>query len=103
MEKLEWNVYYEDINNKKIDIFNVFHHWSFLEDCKKNAKQNGENYNAFIHQLKRDAMYYFWSKCEWEIVVTGFPIDKTKKKLDVYDQVIANFDIFAEYIWKLKM
>lgn len=102
MEKLEWNVYYEDINNKKIDTFNVFHHWQFLEYCKKNAKQNKENYNTFVDQLKKDAMYCFWSKCEWEIILSDWPPSNKfkKEKIDVYDQLCLNWDIFCKYVWE---
>lgn len=32
---LEWNVYIDDINKRKIIIFNVFEHYSFCEDFKK--------------------------------------------------------------------
>lgn len=46
-------------------------------------------------------MYYFWSKCEWEIILSDFPPSKKfqEKKVDVYEQVMLNWDIFINYVW----
>ena len=35
MQKMVWNVYYENINGSKIQQFNIFDHDSFNEDVKK--------------------------------------------------------------------
>ena len=35
---LEWNVYIENINKKMITTFNVFEHYSFYKDLKKEIK-----------------------------------------------------------------
>ena len=69
-------------------------------------------------------MYYFWSKSEYEIVITSFPpyIDKkeiekltktnkkireavnldTGKKIDIFDQIMINQDKFIDYLWNNK-
>ena len=49
-------------------------------------------------------MYYFWSKCEYEIIVTCNPEwDRFKKeKIDVYDQLQLNWNKFVDYIWENK-
>lgn len=96
---LEWKVYYHDFNGKKIVPYNIFAHGGFLENCKKNAKKNAKDEYLFREQLKRDLMYYFWARCEWEIVLkplTGIAADE---KIDVYDQVMLNWDAFCKYVW----
>ena len=102
LDNLKYYAVIYDVNADDVIFYNVFEHGSFKKSVTTLLNET-DDYDTFKSELKKELMYYFWSKCEWEIVVTGFPIDKTKKKLDVYDQVIANFDIFAEYIWKLKM
>ena len=49
-------------------------------------------------------MYYFWSKCEYEIIITCWPKwDKFKEeKIDVYSQLNLNWDKFVNYIWENK-
>lgn len=98
---LEWNVFTDDYNSKKIEIYNVFEHNRFFEDCKKNAKKNIHDYNAFCEQLKRDAMYYYWSKCEWEIMIMPWIYKEAKSlKIDVFDQLKLNWETFCKYTWE---
>lgn len=99
---LSWNVYYEDFNRKNIKAFNIFDHWKFWDDCVTNAKKNKDDKDSFAERLIRDLQYYFWSKCEWEIVLTSWPERKdfNNKKIDVYDQVCLNMEKFIDYVWE---
>ena len=46
-------------------------------------------------------MYYYWAKCEWEVIVSDWPTSgKVEAKIDVYNQVMLNWDKFADYTWK---
>ena len=100
---LEWYAYYHEWNGNKIKPFNVFDHGRFYDDCKKNARKNIHSFINFCEQLKRDAMYYFWSKAEWEIVLTPWikRMDSTDVdvKIDVFDQLNLNWDAFCKYVW----
>ena len=98
---LEWNVYISDFNGKKIETYNVFDNTSLLYDCKKNYAKNKDDREAFLEQLRRDLMYYYWSKCEWEIILSHWPPrkDAREEKIDVYDQVRLNWDRFCDYVW----
>ena len=98
---LEWWVWYFNFNAKKIEKINVFDHGSFLNDCKKNARKHKDDKYLFAETLKRDAMYWFWAKCEWEVIICGFPpcYDNVREKIDVYDQLAANWDAFCNYVW----
>ena len=97
---LEWNVYIENINKRMITTFNVFEHCSFYKDLKKEIKIY-ENIEEFSDRLRKIVMYYFWSKCEYEIILTCCPKwDKFKEeKIDVYSQLNLNWDKFVNYIW----
>lgn len=139
---LTWNVYVEDINRHEIVPYNVFDHGSFYRDVYKLVKAYRKNtkealkpseakkfLNEFKNNVRGELMYYFWSKCEWEIVTASWPVDITLdeltnlnrqlekdrmqysrdpkvlyvnprvgEKIDVYDQVMLNFDAFIEYI-----
>ena len=96
---LEWKVYVSEFNGKMINTYNVFDHMRFMEDCRKNARKNIHDYDKFREQLRKDMMYYFWSKCEWEIILTHWPRGEKSIKTDVYEQVMLNWDIFCDYVW----
>ena len=129
---LEWNVFRHDVNKNKIVAFNVFDHYRFNEDVQKSLKKFRDK-SEFAEQLRRDLMYYFWSKYEYEVVITTFPpyitmdeLDRvnyerwshkdkygtdyvrqnvnldTGIKIDIYEQVMNNWDLFLDYVWNSK-
>lgn len=101
--KLEWYVYFADINSLHIIKYNIFKHYSFYESLKSHIK-NFKNKEDFSEWLRKNTMYYFWSKCEYEIILTCFPEwDRFKKeKIDIYNQLQLNWDKFVNYIWENK-
>lgn len=98
---LEWNVYRENINTRKIIPFNIFSHHFFTLGCAKAVRECVDK-NDFTDKIKSELMYYYWSKCEWEILLASWtrPEDtKTQVKIDVYLQVMLNFNHFIDYLW----
>ena len=102
----EWYVYVSNFNSKEIETFNVFHSYSFLRGCKESFKRYKlpDQYDELVEGIRRAAAYSFWSKCEYETVITelfsrdGF----NEKKIDVYQQLMLNWDSFVEYTIKHK-
>jgi hypothetical protein len=130
--KLEWFVFREDPNNKKIKVFNIFDHSLFLADVKK-ALKTKKTKEDFEERVRIDLFYYFGSKCEHEIVVTSWPpyittdeLDRLNEereerrneygkdpysmfvslnvstKIDIYEQVRMNWCVFLDYLWSHK-
>ena len=100
---LKWYVYLENINSRSIETYNVFKHFNFYQDVKEAIKQIEDKQN-FSEKIKRIAKYYFWSRCEYEILITSWIAPDTfkDKKIDVYDQLELNWDRFIDYIWENK-
>lgn len=56
---------------------------------------------AIEKQLDRHCMYYFWSKCEYEVIVSAWPPrDESDRKIDIYTQLKENWDIFKELVFR---
>ena len=101
---MKWNVYTYDSNRKKIADFNIFEHRTFVEYVK-DAIEKIENKEVFANQLKTELAYCFWSKSQWEILITpwvGGDRERDAVKIDVFDQVMMNWDIFVDYVWNNK-
>lgn len=102
---LKWFVFVEDINSKRIKVYNIFEHKDFMEDCddawKDYINDEHRDFSKFKKDIESNLMYYFWSKCEWEIVLSDFPPSDSfqKKKIDVYQQVKINWDKFIDYLF----
>lgn len=129
--KLLWNIFVED--NGAIVPVNIFEYSRrFLEDgllvAKKKYKNNFENFAAYIRE---SLQYCYWSKSEYETIITTWPpyitkeeLDRLNKekaeyeekyrlirgsvnleigyKIDIYTQVMMNWDRFIEYVWNNK-
>ena len=101
---LSWNVYYENFNQRKIETYNVLQHGGFVKDLKDFLKKHpNTDKESFAKCIKSNLMYYFWSRCEWEVLVCPlFSSNTREEKIDVYDQISMNFDIFVDYCWNNK-
>ena len=98
---LEWNVYWEDFNSKQIVVRNVFNLSNkFVEYLKTDVKKFKRK-EDFIEQLQKDLRYCYWYKSEYEVIITSWPSkEECNRKIDVYKQIMINWDKFAEYVWK---
>ena len=102
---LTWNVYVENINQRCIEVHNIFDHSRLVADLKKDLKEYKDDKDGFAERLRRELMYYYWSKCEWEVIVTSWPPPSPESdfediKIDVYEQVRLNWDVFVDYVWE---
>lgn len=96
MQNLKWYVLNENFNARKIELFNIFNHSGLTESLEKILKKY-TNFEDFKEKLKNKLFYYFNSKREYEILVKD--LGKTiEEKISVYDQVIPNVDLLANYI-----
>lgn len=127
--KLEWNVYIEDVNRKIIKPFNIFTHHDFNREIESILKAKIPLAD-FKKKVQDTLLYYFWGKNEYEIMLTSWPPYITKeelirlsreikenlakghsnkvlnikpcieKRIDIYEQVMLNFNHFITYIRK---
>ena len=110
---LEWNVYYHDFNGRKIDTYNIFNHGTLRIQLAKIARrrtlgEDGKRHSItkeeFTKELRGWLMYCYWSKAEWEVIIGPWisnqeEFDKESVKIDVFDQIMLNFGILADYVW----
>ena len=96
-----WNVIYGSFNRREIRACNIFDHGGFWKDCVDASKKYGNDKETFSKKIKSSLMYYFWSKCEWEVIVSHWPPSERMRdiKIDVYDQIMLNWKLFIEYVW----
>lgn len=97
---LKWYVFVENFNGRAIETYNVFNHGSFMKDIARAITKISDKHE-FGEKLRSELMYYFWSKCEWEIIISAWPPSDTvrEEKVDVFDQIKMNFDRFLDYVW----
>lgn len=94
---MEWYVYYYDQNKEQIVRLNIFDHIGFTENLKI-LRSKRYILNEFSSELQHIAKYYFWSKYEYEIFIEPWNSDESAK-IDVFDQLMLNWDAFAKYCY----
>jgi len=94
LEKLDFKK-----SQKEIEEFFLKNMWS---DEFKKCKSLDELIEYSIEmRLKRLCMYYFWSKCEYEVIVSAWPPrEGSDRKIDIYTQLKENWDIFKELVFR---
>lgn len=98
---MEWNVYYYDYNSKEMHTFNVFEHYGFRKSVR-NAVKESKSRDGFAEKLIKELNYHFVEKSEWEIVIAPWTDEIQGEdivKIDVYDQVMLNYDKFVDTAW----
>ena len=98
IHNMEWNVFIYDINHRKIVPYNIFNNAKFKEYCIKAYKESKNDEPALKEKIESELKYYYWSRCEWEVLISGFPDNDNAKKVDVYGQVALNIDRFIKYV-----
>lgn len=91
----------EDFKKNQPEIKKFFekHVWS-VEFKKCKSLDELIEYSIEM-RLDRLCMYYFWAKCEYEVIVSAWPPrEGSEEKIDIYDQLKANWDIFKELVFK---
>lgn len=98
---LEWNVYSYDFNHKKIVAVNIFDRLGSVDDLKRILKQPTKE--EFAEEVRSLLMYRFWSRCEYEVVITEFSSHPSAElKTDYYQQIEMNWYRFIDYFWENK-
>lgn len=101
MKKLVWNVYHYSHSQNKIVVWNIFDSIGFGEAVGKIIKKKYEK-DVFAEKIKSELMYYFWTKYQHEITLCRYPRPETDAedvRVDVFDQVMLNFDAFIDYTY----
>lgn len=96
---LKWYVLHQSFNKEEIEFYNVLQGW---EERIRKARKKVKTKTEFKEWLKKEFMYYYWSRSEYEIVVGGLFSEYPKefKKVDIWSQIEPNLDIVTDYIIK---
>lgn len=115
----KFNVLTWDFNTDKLKHYNIIPY--FIERYKERVersedetiKHNIDNYpehktrfdvpqtiDEFKKFVEDESMYMFWSKCEWEMIIHGWPVQREKYKIDVHEQIMMNIDVIADILYK---
>lgn len=94
---LEWYVLRYDINKNDLVYFNIFNYGELVKAINKQLSENFD-YDDFVDFLKSELLYIFYARSQNKIAVGDTIEPHNLEKIDVYDQLIPNIEILADYI-----
>lgn len=100
---MEWYVYRHDTNKGKIIKYNVVN-TGVIDHLIKMLNQIKEEkghwcYDDFTAAAMQIYRYYYWGKCEHEIIIKEWVGREAEEKVDVFDQLMLNWDIFVDHLY----
>lgn len=119
---LSWKVIYE--RNRKIEWKDIFE-GGYWEKIAKELKEKLDNREEWEKHFKTKLMSMYWCRSEYEVVITSWPPFVSRnnldimnieaheqsnrvginahldvaKKINVFDQLNANWEVFIDYVW----
>lgn len=102
-EKRKFYVLTWDFNRDKIEHYDVLPYLrNRLEERIEKSKKDDDEYfkvpksfDEFKKFVECESMYQFWSRCEYEMIVHGWPVRKNDYKIDVHEQIMMNLDVIS--------
>lgn len=86
-----------DFNSDDLEQYDIL---PYFRECYKklNKDKRPKTVNEWKDFVKNKGMYQFWSRCQYEIIVTGWPQQKNEVKVDVWMQIEMNIDVIVSIL-----
>lgn len=94
----EFNVIIYDFNKKEFIPYNII---PYLLECYYKEETPPQSLEEFKIFIKRVSSNQWWSRCEYEILLSDWPNQSITKKVDVYYQVFLNIDIISAVLMNM--
>lgn len=93
----QFNVLTWDFNKKELSAKDVLPYFrQRYEKAKKDERP--KTLSEWKEFIRRWGMYMYWSRCEYEIIVSPWPTQDKSIKIDVWYQIEQNLGIVAEML-----
>ena len=92
-----FNVINFGFNSNKFEAYDVM---PYLVYCYKNEKKDKRpvTFDEFKKFVESNSMYRYWSRCEYEVILSDWPSQKTNEKIDVHWQIMNNIDLVTNIL-----
>ena len=64
---------------------------------KKIKKNKPKTFDEIKEFIINESRYRFWSRCEYEVIITGWPKQKREVKIDIFNQIMENIDVITTH------
>lgn len=101
-EKRKFYVLTWNFNKDMVEYYDVL---PFLRSKVEESieKENDDTYylktpksiNDFKNFIQYVSRHRFWSQCEYEMIIHGWPTKKNEYKIDIHEQIMMNINVIS--------
>lgn len=97
MKKKSFYVLNWDFNSDNLIQYDIL---PYFRECyhELNNGKRPKSIDEWKEFVTGKGMYQFWGRCEYEIIVTDWPQQKNKAKVDVWRQIEMNIDVIVDIL-----
>lgn len=89
-----------EFNSKEFVKYNVMPYLMRSYDEVKRRKDKPTTFEEFKEFVKSRSIYMYWSRCQYEIILSDWPPSGKEKKIDVHWQLMNNWDLVTEVLMR---
>lgn len=90
-----FNVIWQNFNKKEFESYDVI---PYFYDEYVEAKNRPKTFEEFKEFIRKASMYMYWGRCQYEIIISGWPNTDPEEKWDIHKQVMMNIDRITELL-----
>lgn len=65
---------------------------------ERKPKDRPKTYEEFKEFVRQWSMYMYCGRCEYEIILSDWPNERNKEKVDVHKQIMMNHDVVTQVL-----
>lgn len=93
---MKYNVILWDINRREFIPYDIFPYLKKVYQEAKEKKKEPKTFEEFKEFIRKESMYMWWGRCEYEILISDWPSQSKTEKIDVHYQVMMNIDTITK-------
>ena len=86
-----------DFNRDKLVNYDIM---PYIFDCYGREKRKPTTEDETKKFILAWCTYQFWSRCEYEMLVSGWPARKNTEKVDAFQQITMNIDAITALVYQ---
>ena len=87
-----------NINKKEFEHYDIMPYLIEEYKKKKKKKKHPKTFDEFKKFIEGASMYMYWSRCEYELILTSWPCEDKKEKINIHNQIMMNIDVITNLL-----
>lgn len=92
---MKFNVIHYNFATEKMEPYDVV---PYFVKCYNDADKKPVTFEEFKDFINKESLYRFWSRCEYEIILSDWPVMRKQEKWDVHRQITMNLNIITQIV-----